>query len=121
MTIAKYGITQLNVDGKAYPLSDGELSIMSGGFEREPILSNSGGTVGYSEKPKPAEVEIEFIKTTDVTLDEFKQMVDVTLRVETLDGRSYTLANAVCASAPELSTSTGKLKVKFFGQKFEER
>jgi Phage tail tube protein len=121
MAFAKFGITQIHINGKAYALSDGDLTIMSGGFEREAINSNSGGTVGYSEKPKTAEIEIEFIKTSDVTIDEFKAMDNVTLRAETLDGRSYTMASAVCASAPEFTTTTGKLKVKFFGPKFEER
>jgi len=112
------------ITGRAYITVKGErlrskegASLKFGGVEREDVLGDAG-VLGYSEKITAPEVECTIAHNAAFSLKTFMEITDETVIFETDTGKTYSLRNAWCKGALELSK--GEVKVRFGAISCEE-
>ena len=88
-----------------------------GNLERTGEVIDSG-VGGYKEKPTIPYVECTIVHKKDTSLQEFADMVDVTVMFDTDTGKSFVLRNAWNAKALEMSD--GDVSLRFEGMGCEE-
>ncbi|MBI4800423.1 MAG: phage tail tube protein, partial [Desulfarculus sp.] len=98
--------------------ADQEVTVKKGGVKRDPVAMNDG-EVYFTEQPVTASVECTVKLLAGMTMEEFQDMDNVTVTVETDDGWSGVLANAFCAGDLQMGKG-GDVKVCFYGATLEE-
>lgn len=88
-----------------------------GAVERKGELGDVG-VLGYTEKPTIPYVECTLHHNADTSLQEYADMVDVTVSFDTDSGRSFVLRNAWRAG--NIKMSKGEVKLRFEGMSCEE-
>lgn len=91
----------ISVNGTRLRSKEGA-KLNTGGIEREAVTSDSG-VDGYTEKFSAPQVDCTISLTTDVSLASLQALTGMTLTFETDIGKIFTLRDAWCAKAPELS------------------
>jgi hypothetical protein len=98
--------------------ADQEVTIKKGGIKRDPVILDDN-SVRYTETPVVASIECTAKLLAGMTMEEFNQMENVTVTVETDDGWSGVLANAFCAGDLQMGKG-GDMKITFYGPKLDE-
>lgn len=88
-----------------------------GNLERTAELGDAG-VLGYKEKPTVPYIECTLSHSADTSLQEFADMVDVTVSFDTDTKRSYVLRNAWNAKALEMDK--GEVSLRFEAMSCEE-
>lgn len=112
----KTGRAFITVGGKRLASKEGA-KLGFGNLERTAELGDAG-VLGYTEKPTVPFVECTIKHDEDTSLQEFADMVDVTVSFDTDTRRSYVLRNAWCAKALEMDK--GDVALRFEGISCEE-
>jgi hypothetical protein len=99
----------VTVGGKRLASKEGA-KLMMGGFEREPVIADTG-VIGYSEKIAAPGVECTIAHTADTSLEELRNITNASLSFDTDTGKSFVLSGAWCANALELEK--GEVKLNF--------
>ena len=107
------GIVYLRIDGKLFPLGDGDITFNIGGLKREAVLLSSG-VAGFSAKPQVPYIEGELVHTKELDIAALLKVEDATVTAELYNGKTVVLHHAYFAGDGEF-TSEGKLKFKFEG------
>jgi hypothetical protein len=88
-----------------------------GGVEREDVLGDAG-VLGYAEKVIAPEVECTLAHNAAFSLKSFMDITDESLHFETDTGKIYSMTNAWCKGALELTK--GEVKLRFGAISCEE-
>lgn len=112
------------ITGRAYITVKGErlrskegATLKFGGVEREDVIGDAG-VLGYSEKVIAPEVECTIAHNKDFSLKSFMDIKSERIHFETDTGKTYSLVDAWCKGALELSK--GEVKLRFGGISCEE-
>lgn len=106
----------ITVAGKRLASKEGA-KLGFGNMERTAEVGDSG-VLGYKEKPTVPFVECTIVHNADTSLQEFADMVDVTVSFDTDTRRSFVLRNAWCAKALEMDK--GDVSLRFEAMSCEE-
>jgi len=106
----------ITVAGKRLASKEGA-KLGLGNMERTADLGDSG-VLGYKEKPTVPFVECTIAHNADTSLQEFADMVDVTVSFDTDTKRSFVLRNAWNAKALEMDK--GEVSLRFEAMSCEE-
>jgi hypothetical protein len=102
------GRAYITVAGKRLASKEGA-KLGFGNLERTADMGDAG-VLGYTEKPTVPFVECTIAHNADTSLQEFADMVDVTVSFDTDSGRSYVLRNAWNAKALEMDKGAVALR-----------
>lgn len=112
------------ITGRAFITVKGErlrskegATLKFGGVEREDVLGDAG-VLGFAEKIIAPEVECTLAHNAAFSLKTFMDITDEGLHFATDTGKTYSLTNAWCKGALELSK--GEVKVRFGAMSCEE-
>lgn len=106
----------ITAGGKRLPSKEGA-KLGFGNLERTAELGDQG-VLGYKEKPTVPFVECTVEHSADMSLQEFADMVDVTVSFDTDSKRSFVLRNAWNAKALEMDK--GSVALRFEAMSCEE-
>lgn len=110
------GRAYITVGGKRLASKEGA-KIDIGAMERTGETGDSG-VLGYKEKPGMPFVECTIAHSADTSLQEFADMVDVTVSFDTDTKRSFVLRNAWRAG--KIGIDKGDVALRFEGMSCEE-
>lgn len=111
------GNFSMRVNGVSLPLIGSATIKGLGGKNRKPVVGNAYH--GWQEEVVAAEVEVTITHKRGMNITDIANITDATIIVDADNGSTYTLAEAACAGALELSNE-GQVKANFFGPEFEE-
>lgn len=106
----------ITAGGRRLPSKEGA-KLGFGNVERTAELGDAG-VLGYREKPTVPYIECTIAHSSDTSLREFADMVNVNVSFDTDSGRSFVLRNAWSAKAIEMDK--GDVALRFEGMSLEE-
>lgn len=107
------GIATISVDGQNYMLA-GDLTYSPGSVARESLVGQDR-VHGFSEKPRAPFISGSFRDAGTLTLDDFNNMVNVTVTLELANGKTVVGRNMWTVEAQEVKTPEATFEVKFEG------
>lgn len=107
------GTAYLKVDGKQYALR-GSLVVSIDKFESEGV-TGMDGPHGFLEKPRMPQIAADLTFTDGLSPDELRNMKDVTVTVELVNGHSAMLSGARTTTPHDFDASEGKVSVVWQG------
>lgn len=105
------GRATVTINGRRLRSKEGA-KLNVGGIERDPAMSDSG-VDGYTEKFTNPQVDCSINHSRDISLKSIQDFKDGTLLFETDSGSVFTIKDAWCAKAPEMSK--GEVSLVFQG------
>lgn len=107
------GIATISVDGQNYMLA-GDLTYSPGDVARESLVGQDR-VHGFAEKPRAPFISGSFRDASTFTVDDFNNMVNVTVTLELANGKTVVGRNMWTIEAQEVKTPEATFEVKFEG------
>jgi Phage tail tube protein len=112
------GVAFVRCDGRQYSLR-GNLVVSIDSSEREGIPGQDG-VHGYIERPRVPFCEADLSDIGGLSIEQLRNMSNVTVQVELANGKKYVLRNAWTSTALELNTSDGQTTCRWEAMRGEE-
>lgn len=111
------GTCYVKVDsGQLEIKSDSGIEVPLTSVTREAVLGQSG-VAGMKETAKTPFVKGTFIVGPDFPLEKLEESTEMTVTVEFVSGRVYTLSGAFVVGETNYSSDTGEVEIEFNGLK----
>lgn len=112
------GIAYLKIDGVQYDLR-GNAKYSPGDIERESV-AGMDGVHGYKEMVAVPYIEMDLTDRPTIEIKKLQALNDVTVTLELINGKAFTLRNAWYVTRAEMDAAEGQMTVRFEGKSGEE-
>ena len=109
------GVSQVQIDGVQYAVSDGLAKFSMATINREPVVSKSGA-IFIKETPEAAKVSFELLVPGTVDVSTFNGLKSSSVVVQLANGSTITGNSMATSGSCEYDANEGKIALEFFGQ-----